>query len=317
MSTPLVSAVIPTRNRPPLLLRAVRSALGQTYENLEVVVVIDGPDPATEAALQVISDSRLRVLALAQSVGGSDARNQGVQHAKGDWIAFLDDDDEWLPSKIEKQMDVALRSSFPSPIVACYFFARTPACDYIWPRRTPRTGEPLCEYLFVKSSLFRGEAQLQTSLLFARRQLFLEVPFAGGLRRHQDTDWYLRVAEVAGVGVEFVREPLAVWYLEENRPKITGQSNWRNSLAWLRSRRKLTTPRAYTGFITTQLAAEAVQQSDWHAFFPLLREAVFVGSPYPFAVLHYLSLWFVPVTFRRKLRQTVRSVAQPLVDNVE
>ena len=94
-----VSAVIPTRGRPELLRRAVRSALAQTLRDIEVVVVIDGPDPVTHGVLQELAqqDSRLRVLALPSSVGGSDARNRGVDAAAGEWIAFLDDDDEWLP----------------------------------------------------------------------------------------------------------------------------------------------------------------------------------------------------------------------------
>jgi glycosyltransferase involved in cell wall biosynthesis len=291
--------------------------LGQTYENIEAVVVIDGPDRVTRAILDAIVDPRLRVLELDHSVGGSEARNRGVREASGEWVAFLDDDDEWLPSKIQKQVDVAIRSVFPFPVVACYFVARTPACDYIWPRRTPRLGEELCEYMFVKSSLFRGETQLQTSLIFARRQLFEEIPFTSGLRRHQDTDWYLRVARVNGVGVEFVREPLAIWYLEENRSKVTGLMDWRDSLRWLRSRRELITSRAYTGFIASQLAAEAVQQNDWRAFFPLLQEAVFVGSPDPFSLVNYFGLWFVPVALRRRLRQAFRRISPSRVDNVE
>jgi glycosyltransferase involved in cell wall biosynthesis len=317
MQTELVSVVIPTRNRPDLVLRAVRSVLGQTYENLDVIVVIDGPDPVTRAALDTVVDTRLRVLELRDTVGGSETRNVGVRIASGEWVAFLDDDDEWLPLKIQRQIDAAVQSSFASPIVSCYFIGRTPTCDYIWPRRTPRPGEALCEYLFVKNSLFRGEASLQTSMLFARRQLFQKVPFTSGLRRHQDTDWYVRVADVDGVGVEFVREALAIWYLEENRPKTTGLLDWRNSLSWLRSSRGLITPRAYTGFITTQLAAEAVEQCDWNAFFPLLREAVLVGRPDPFSLLHYLSLWLVPAAVRRKVRQIVRRISPSRVDNVE
>jgi len=75
MSHTLVSVIIPTRNRPQLVLRAVRSALNQTYPHLEVIVVVDGPDPATKEALETVVDGRLRVVALDQSVGGSDARN--------------------------------------------------------------------------------------------------------------------------------------------------------------------------------------------------------------------------------------------------
>src|ERR1700758_1632604 len=99
-SQPLVSAVIPTRNRPDLVCRAVRSALAQTYPNIEVIVVIDGPDPVSFASLEVLGDPRIRIIALKESVGGSEARNTGAREAKGSYIALLDDDDEWLPEKI-------------------------------------------------------------------------------------------------------------------------------------------------------------------------------------------------------------------------
>ena len=80
---PLVSAVIPTRNRPDLVCRAVRSALGQTYSSLEVVVVVDGPDPATVEALQALKEPRLRIVALEENV----RRQRGAQHrsARGEW----------------------------------------------------------------------------------------------------------------------------------------------------------------------------------------------------------------------------------------
>ena len=86
---PPVSAVIPTRHRPGSLLRALESALAQTHSPAEVIVVIDGPDPATESMLSTMTDERLRVLALPAAVGGSEARNVGVRAASGQWIAFL------------------------------------------------------------------------------------------------------------------------------------------------------------------------------------------------------------------------------------
>src|ERR1041385_5815082 len=98
---PLVSAVIPTVGRPGLLPRAVRSALGQTVDDLEVIVVIDGPDDATRDALTAIDDPRLRVVQLPENVGLSSALNAGIREASGRWVALLDDDDEWFPRKLE------------------------------------------------------------------------------------------------------------------------------------------------------------------------------------------------------------------------
>src|SRR5258708_4440871 len=118
-ASPSVSVVIPTRARPALVVRAVNSALQQTFGDLEVIVVIDGRDEETLAALASISSPRLRLLPLPTQVGGSRARNEGVHAATGEWVAFLDDDDEWLPEKLEKQLAVARASELPDPIVAC------------------------------------------------------------------------------------------------------------------------------------------------------------------------------------------------------
>jgi glycosyltransferase involved in cell wall biosynthesis len=104
---PVVSVIIPTLHRPILLVRALESVFRQTVRELEVIVVVDGPDPDTVATLQIIGDSRLRIIENAQSLTAAGARNVGMEHAKGKWIAFLDDDDEWLPEKLAKQLAYA------------------------------------------------------------------------------------------------------------------------------------------------------------------------------------------------------------------
>ena len=97
---PLVSAVIPTYRRADLVARAVRSVLEQTLEDLEVVVVVDGADDRTSEALGQIADRRLRVVVSKTQLGHSEARNAGVAEARAPWVAFLDDDDLWLPLKL-------------------------------------------------------------------------------------------------------------------------------------------------------------------------------------------------------------------------
>lgn len=105
MEKKLISAVITTHNRKELLIRAVMSACNQTYQNLEIIVVDDASTDGTGEKLSEIKDSRIRYIYIRpeESKGGNYARNTGIRNAKGEYIAFLDDDDEWLPEKIEKQ----------------------------------------------------------------------------------------------------------------------------------------------------------------------------------------------------------------------
>lgn len=298
---PLVSIVIPTRNRVLLAKRAVQSVLIQTLKEIEVIVIIDGPDEATVRELSSIDDARLKVIELPVSGGASKARNTGVTQAQGEWIAFLDDDDEWFPQKLERQLEVANLSQYTFPIIGSCLIARTPKGDFVRPKRFLRPSEPLSEYLLVRNSLFPGEGLIQTSVIFTKKELLQKVPFRD-LRRHQDWDWLLRVSTLEGVGIEFVPEPLALWYIEEKRSSVSSTSNWQNSLSWIRENRNLVTPRAYSAFIMVEVGPRAAQGGEWNSFLPLLWESIRLGDPKPIDFLLYLSMWLIPQETRRSLR---------------
>jgi len=104
---PVVTVVIPTRDRWPLLQRALASTLAQEDVDLEVIVVNDGSQDATDTELAGIVDVRLRTIRLTQSSGVAHARNLAVAAARGKWIAFLDDDDFWAPTKLRRQLEAA------------------------------------------------------------------------------------------------------------------------------------------------------------------------------------------------------------------
>jgi glycosyltransferase involved in cell wall biosynthesis len=298
----LISAIIPTRNRPDLLLRAARSALAQTYENLEVVIVIDGRDVTTSKAIESVVDKRLRVVTLDQIVGGAAARNEGVRHAKGDWIAFLDDDDEWMPEKLVKQAAQAISSRHRHPIVSSRVFARAPKCDYIWPRRLPRSNEHIAEYLFNRSSLFQGEGLIATSTILAPKALLLTVPFRD-LRKHQDWDWVLRATMEPGVGVEFCDEPLSIWYVDQERPTISNTDDWRFSLSWAKEMNGRMSPRAYAGFLLTVVAAQAATETSSREYLRILKEARLRGAPNVANVALFFGMRAIPRSVRRSLRE--------------
>jgi glycosyltransferase involved in cell wall biosynthesis len=101
MSNPLVSVIIPTYNRARYLCLAIDSVLKQTYENNEILVIDDG---STDNTGEVIRQYGNRVISIYQKNSGvSAARNAGIMAAKGEWIAFLDDDDEWMPDYLSFQ----------------------------------------------------------------------------------------------------------------------------------------------------------------------------------------------------------------------
>jgi glycosyltransferase involved in cell wall biosynthesis len=107
MTRPEVSVVIPTRDRWPLLSTTLRGALAQAGVRHEVVVVDDGSRDETPDRLGATRDPRLRVLRHEQSRGVAAARNTGIESARGEWLAFLDDDDLWSPDKLRAQLAAA------------------------------------------------------------------------------------------------------------------------------------------------------------------------------------------------------------------
>jgi glycosyltransferase involved in cell wall biosynthesis len=106
MSAIDVSVVIPTRNRCGYVGRAIKSALAQTVGELEVLVVDDGSIDGTEELVSGVADPRVRYLKKTVSEGVGAARNTGIAEANGRWIAFLDDDDVWAPTKLARQIHV-------------------------------------------------------------------------------------------------------------------------------------------------------------------------------------------------------------------
>jgi glycosyltransferase involved in cell wall biosynthesis len=113
---PEVTIAIPTKNRQDLVRRAVASALGQTFTDIEVVVVDDGSTKPVR--LDGIGDERLRVVRHLSSRGLCAARNTGLGAARGRWIAFLDDDDELAPEMVQVSLEVVAHSRMPAPVAA-------------------------------------------------------------------------------------------------------------------------------------------------------------------------------------------------------
>jgi glycosyltransferase involved in cell wall biosynthesis len=297
--SPLVSVIIPTFQRPQLVARAVRSALAQTVRDIEVIVVADGPAALLADALAEFTDARLIVHSLAEQSGANVARNAGVARARAEWIAFLDDDDEWMPEKIARQL--ALAQASRAPILTCQFIARSVEGDMLMPHRVPRPGEPLCEYLYCQTSVWGGEGWVLTSTLFVKKELVIQIPFTPGLRRNMEADWLLHVARVPGIAVAFVFEPLAIWHIEADYPRIGDWQDWEYVIRWAQARRELFTARAFAGFMLTSASLTAARGRDWRAFFLLPLMALRHGRASPVDWLAHLAIWCVPPAWRRQV----------------
>ena len=299
---PIVSVVIPTHNRPHLVKRAVMNALMQSLKDIEVIVVIDGVDENTSSTLSQINDSRLQIIGLPTNHGACFARHIGVQSAVGEWIAFLDDDDEWMPQKLELQLSAAKASKYKFPIISSYLIAKTPQGEEIYPRRLPRQSEHISEYLFIRNGLFQGEGLVQTSTILTRKELLYKVPFCNTFKKHDDWDWLLSATATEDVGVEFVPEILSIWHLEQNHKSLSRSGSWEISFNWIQSKRDSVTPRAYSSFILAEVSARAAVTGDWKILWQLLKAAFQFGKPQPIDICLCFGMWIFPQNIRGKLR---------------
>ncbi len=127
MCNDLVSVVIPTYSRNETLIRAIESILNQTHSNVEVIVIDDNPAESewrksSEALMEKYENNpKVRYIKNAQNMGGAGARNEGIKASNGEYIAFLDDDDEYMSEKIEKQLALFKKADNPNlALVYCY-----------------------------------------------------------------------------------------------------------------------------------------------------------------------------------------------------
>ncbi len=298
MTAPLVTVVIPTTRRPDLVLRALASVLTQTHAALDVVVVVDGPNPATTSALATVADPRLRVMQTPCPAGAGAARNAAAVTARGEWIAFLDDDDEWLPQKIERQLAAAAGREV---LVSCRSRVHTPRGVEVWPRTLYRGQMPVDEYLFDRRTLFRGDAHVGTSSFLLPTALFARTQFSTD-RQNEDTTLLLRVTKAAGAEIVMAPDTLVVLYKEEGRESLGSRFDWREMLRWADRNRGHLTRRAYSGFCLIYLGSQAARRADYPAFPTLLRRAFVHGAPTPWQVLPFLAFWVLPFGLRQRVR---------------
>lgn len=210
-----VSVVIPTHNRSALVVRAVKSVLSQTYSDLECIVVDDASSDDTAERLRQIADDRLVCVHHESPRGASAARNTGIQLAKGRYVAFLDDDDEWLPHKLDRQLSVLKNAPDNVGLVYCWM-------DYQDEGGFQKSLRPsLRGYIFA--DVLDTQPIGNSSTLLVRRNVIADVgPFDESLPRGNDGDFIRRICQK--YDVDFVPEVLVRIDVGHGYERITGVS---------------------------------------------------------------------------------------------
>lgn len=202
--TNTVSVVIPTYNRAHVLPRALESLFRQTYKPHEIIVVDDGSTDDTCRLMAEISQKHSNIRYVRLEKGGAQvARNRGIRQATGDWITFLDSDDEYLPEKIEQQFSAAL--SMGIPVIHCECFLYDIRTGERKLRGTaPLTGTCYAFALSGNSPTFPG--------IFAHRACFERIGYLDErVAAYQEWETAIRLASL--FSFHYIPQPLFVYYV--------------------------------------------------------------------------------------------------------
>jgi glycosyltransferase involved in cell wall biosynthesis len=192
---------VTTYNRPQLVRRAIESALSQSYEPLEVIVVEDGSDSGVETWLEEQGFDHVRYIRHEENRGLAAARNTGLRYARGKYVAYLDDDDEWLPDKTAKQVKLVEKEVKSCAVLYCGAFVVSSEGNVIG-ENMPRLKGDIREAIHEK-----GLFTIPSSCLFRRESLERIGGYDENLSSHIDHDIWLQLAQ-AGYAADYVSECL-------------------------------------------------------------------------------------------------------------
>lgn len=209
LGTPLVSVVVPAYDCAAFIHETLDSVFAQTFEDYEVVVVNDG-SPDTGELERTLAPYLPRITYVRQeNRGAGAARNRGLREARGEFVAFLDGDDAWLPRYLERQLQFIREGGYDMAYTNALLFGDSPDAGKTFMQTSPSEGP----VTFL--SLIRGECNVITSGVVARRHLVVEAgAFDESLRNSQDFELWARLAR-GGARIGYQREVLVRYRCRE------------------------------------------------------------------------------------------------------
>ncbi len=196
----LISVIIPTYNREKTIVRAINSVLNQTYKDIEILVIDDCSTDNTEEIVRNLNEDKITYIKHTRNKGGGGARNTGIRLAKTGYVAFLDSDDEWLPEKIEKQLEVFHQSNDNLGLVYTGF-------QFIDEYGTIKKQTIPKERGDISLKILEGNCLGTTSTVLVRNKYLRGINgFDESLPSCQDWDLYIRLSTLCTF--DFIEEPL-------------------------------------------------------------------------------------------------------------
>lgn len=240
--TPTISLIIPFYKNASSISRALQSVLDQELKPMEVILVNDAsPDwEIAEITINTFHNLPIEVIHHTVNKNGSAARNTGIENAKGEYVAFLDADDEWSPNHLSEYVKL-LNKQNKNALFYCKSIIKTNDFDDLIMPDNGIEQHKLSDYLFVKKGF------IPTPSFFIKRDVLLGNMFNEKLIRHQDYDFLFRLKE-KGVKFIFSEHTGVIVHWENNdTAKKGGTSDF--TLSWAQENREWFTAKAYSHFM--------------------------------------------------------------------
>jgi glycosyltransferase involved in cell wall biosynthesis len=273
--SPRFSVVIPVYNRARSVLPTLESVRNQTFEDFECIVVDDGSADGAElkAVVEGLADPRFRYVRR-ENGGESAARTTGIDEARGEFVAFLDSDDRWLPEKL--QHDATLTT--PKAVVfSPMLVERNGQIVGQRPKAFLQSGEPIGEYMACRQGF------VSSSTVCVDASLAREVRWNEGIVYGNDTDFAIRLG-AAGANFRAISQPLSIMNDDDSPGRMSRSKDWRRVLEWIEQLRPMIGDRAflaYRGWHVARLAADNGRY--WTAFRFYIRALLSGAMPPPLA----------------------------------
>jgi glycosyltransferase involved in cell wall biosynthesis len=209
----LISVIIPTYNREKTIKESVQSVLNQSYNDFEIIIIDDGSTDNTEKLVLELEDSRISYYKNPSNIGACGSRNKGIEIAKGEFIAFQDSDDEWLPEKLKEQINFLKKVD--CDVVFCSMERLLGNKKEIYPPYNPNNKSDLFKQLLYENCT-------STQTLLGKSYVFKKINFDEGMPRFQDWELMLRIT--ADYSVKHLNKVLVKSYIQKDSISLNSSS---------------------------------------------------------------------------------------------
>ncbi len=208
---PTVTIILPTYNRGYCIEKSIKSLLAQSFKDFELIISDDGSTDDTSSLIASIDDKRIRYIRNETQKGANIARNLGIKSACGHYVAFHDSDDEWMPDKLELQLEALKRCDGGGKVCFCGFIRINKNKKIYIPKKSRRIESGLHNF---HNELLKGNFITTPSLIVEKKLLHKVGLFDENLNRFQDWDLVLRLSQ--SNEFVFVDQPLTIAYINDD-----------------------------------------------------------------------------------------------------